>query len=353
MFSEPGDTVLDPFSGSSTTLVECLAAGRNAVGLDISQLAVFLARVKTALLTDKELDQILDWAIYTSPLLSPSQPVKRHEEWREAGYQRNLPWRVRKAAEQALNRAARLPAHMQGIARCIVLRTIQWAADGKKRFPSMPEVREQLINFAVSATDGAKELTDRVREVSGDKPAMIEAFKAGAEDITTVPSALLKKSPPKLVVTSPPYPGVHVIYHRWQIGGGKESPAPFWIANCQDGQGCAYYTFGDRRKQNHEDEYFTRLQAAFAEVREVLAPGAVVVQLVGFGKPQEHLARYQRAMAAAGFEEYDAEQEGHRPTKFWRSVPNRKWYTWLRPDTKQAAEVLLIHRATGRPPSPS
>jgi hypothetical protein len=49
-FTEPGDTILDPFSGGATSLVEGLALGRHAVGMDISRLAVFLANVKTLLL---------------------------------------------------------------------------------------------------------------------------------------------------------------------------------------------------------------------------------------------------------------------------------------------------------------
>ena len=352
LFTEPGDTVLDPFVGGSTSLVESMASGRNAVGLDISQLAVFLAQVKTTLLPKADLEAVQDWAIGTSPLLSPFQPVERHTDWQEAGYQKHVPWRLRKAAEQAINAAERLPQRLQGLARCIVLRTIQWAVDCKKQFPSMPTVRQQFIEFAVTATDGMEELGERVR-ASGRK-ATVEVFNEPAESVAAVPSKLLMAAPAKLVITSPPYPGVHVLYHRWQVLGGKESPAPFWIADCLDGQGSAFYTFGDRRKQTHEEEYFGRLQRAFTEVHKVVAKNAVVVQLVGFGKPAEHLACYLKAMSAAGFEEYDFNSEGHQPDQdaFWRSVPHRKWYTWLRPEAKQAsAEVLLIHRATAKPPS--
>lgn len=46
MVSRPGDTVLDPFCGSGTTLVEALAAGRNAVGTDVDPLAAFVAGAK-------------------------------------------------------------------------------------------------------------------------------------------------------------------------------------------------------------------------------------------------------------------------------------------------------------------
>src|SRR3954466_9422587 len=45
-FTEPGDLVLDPHVGGGTTLVEARAAGREAVGVDISPLAEFVANVK-------------------------------------------------------------------------------------------------------------------------------------------------------------------------------------------------------------------------------------------------------------------------------------------------------------------
>jgi DNA methylase len=45
--SAPGATLLDPFCGSGTVLVEAIIAGRRAVGGDLNPLAVRLARVKT------------------------------------------------------------------------------------------------------------------------------------------------------------------------------------------------------------------------------------------------------------------------------------------------------------------
>src|ERR1043166_357736 len=61
-FTKPGDTVLDPFAGGSTTLVESIALGRHSVGVDVSELSLFLARVKTSLLTEIELTAISSWA---------------------------------------------------------------------------------------------------------------------------------------------------------------------------------------------------------------------------------------------------------------------------------------------------
>jgi len=46
-FSCPGDTILDPFCGSGTTLIEALVACRAAVGTDVDPLSVLITRGKT------------------------------------------------------------------------------------------------------------------------------------------------------------------------------------------------------------------------------------------------------------------------------------------------------------------
>jgi DNA modification methylase len=46
-YFSPGDTILDPFAGSCTTLVQCQELGINSIGFDISAFNVLLGKVKT------------------------------------------------------------------------------------------------------------------------------------------------------------------------------------------------------------------------------------------------------------------------------------------------------------------
>lgn len=46
--TQPGETVLDSFCGSGTTLVEALATGRRAIGVDLNPMAVFITQVTIA-----------------------------------------------------------------------------------------------------------------------------------------------------------------------------------------------------------------------------------------------------------------------------------------------------------------
>ena len=51
-FSEPGDVVVDPFSGRGTTALEACLAGRVGIGVDLNPLAALLTDVKVDGLKD-------------------------------------------------------------------------------------------------------------------------------------------------------------------------------------------------------------------------------------------------------------------------------------------------------------
>src|SRR5882672_9092460 len=65
-FTKPGDLVLDPHVGGGTTLVEARATGREAVGVDISTLAEFVANVKCTVFSENELATLELWANYVA-----------------------------------------------------------------------------------------------------------------------------------------------------------------------------------------------------------------------------------------------------------------------------------------------
>lgn len=58
LFTKEGDTILDPFCGCGTTLVESTLLKRNSIGNDFNPLATLLSKVKTTSLSDKQLIKI-------------------------------------------------------------------------------------------------------------------------------------------------------------------------------------------------------------------------------------------------------------------------------------------------------
>lgn len=54
LFTDEGDTVLDPFSGCGTTAVEAFLNNRNPIGNDFNPLAILISKVKTTLIDETE-----------------------------------------------------------------------------------------------------------------------------------------------------------------------------------------------------------------------------------------------------------------------------------------------------------
>jgi SAM-dependent methyltransferase len=59
LLTRPGELVVDPYSGSGTTLLECAQLRRRAIGVDLNPLAVLIAKVKTTSVPKAELDNLV------------------------------------------------------------------------------------------------------------------------------------------------------------------------------------------------------------------------------------------------------------------------------------------------------
>ncbi|MGD0058416.1 MAG: DNA methyltransferase [Verrucomicrobiia bacterium] len=346
-FTKPGDTVFDPFMGGGTTLVEASALGRKAIGTDINHLAVFISRAKTTILSEADLLEVRIWAHTLIPELNLHNPSSPATEWVEQGYHRNISgrttWPIRKTLELALARLQDLrTAEQCCFARCVLLKTAQWALDCRKEIPTAARFREKFLRNLRDMSNGARAYKESVcrHRRSHEKPLCLARSVVGIEN----DPAMSKKPAPALVLTSPPYPGVHVLYHRWQIQGRRETPAAYWIANGRDGSGTSFYTFGDRHEPGLST-YFEQLRGAFQSIARVVSERTMVVQMVAFPDPAWQLPLYLDVMRDAGFVEtkvpaFANSEDG----RIWRCVPNRKWYADQKGAIGASKEVVLFHR---------
>jgi hypothetical protein len=347
-FTERGDLVIDPFMGGGTTLVEALALGRLAVGADISSLAAFVSEVKTTLYSEREFAALERWAGGVHDKINihlASRPFGGNAgPGRPKHLDGALTWRLRKAIEQALRATRRLESTaLEGFARCAILRTAQWALDGRKTFPSIEEFRTSLQGHTLEMVASARELRACVSHLSGGGSASVQCLHRTSAGLETDPR-VRHLAAPKLIVTSPPYPGIHVLYHRWQVGGGKETPAPFWIANRLDGSGEAYYTMGYRQAKDLKT-YFDNLRSSLQSVVRLCKSDTMIVQVVAFSDPKWQLPAYLAIAKELGLrEELLSDLCTHDDGRLWRTVPNRKWYANRRGRTHASNEVVLFHR---------
>ena len=285
-FTEPGDLVLDPHVGGGTTIVEALAAGREAVGVDISTLAEFVSGVKCTVFSEVELDKLEQWADGVATSVDIRKPSTALSDYHELGYYKHLNhpsrWRLRKAIEQSIASAVRLATpRMESFGRCVVLRTAQWALDGRSKRASVDDFRRILRDTAIEMTRGARDLRASVQSNGRHPVTILRRSAAGIEDDVSLRSL----QAPRLVLTSPPYPGVHVLYHRWQVDGRKEAPLPFMIANKLDGSGGSYYTMGDRKNPSLAT-YFENITATMTSVASLANADSITALLLS-GRPSE------------------------------------------------------------------
>ena len=342
-FTEPGDYVLDPFMGGGTTIVEAAAGGRRVIGSDVNALARFVTRAKTTPLSEHDIAEIRRWVlgvrVAATGMTSDTSPAEVPI--------RNMPIVAYSffATAAKLVERLRFPRRRQ-FARCALVRVGQWALDSRSSTPDAVAMSDELENRVEHMLVGLGEFVSAARRegVYKNKITAIRRLMAySAADPLLAHTLRRREARPKLILTSPPYPGVHVLYHRWQVLGRRETPAPYWIADIQDGHGASYYTMGSRSALGLKN-YFTALLAAFNNLRQIISPDATVVQLISFSDATVQLPRYLNVMTRAGFEETS---QGGIDSRQVRSVPNRKWYNQGRSWNDASREVLLVHRPVG------
>ncbi len=310
------------------------------VGSDINALAHFVSLTRTTPLSDADADDIREWSHACADAFGGREP-----DVPELPRIVNLPRAVEifMAGSLALSDTLRFP-RQRAFARCALLRLGQWVLDCRdfvrphrsrlaRRLPEL--VEEMLAGLDELVADCAKAGTPK-HAITGKRVLLHRSAVGLHEDVRTQAFG----DRPRLVFTSPPYPSVRVLYHRWQYRGRRETPAPYWIARVPDGYYESYYTGGSRTPSGRK-RYFAMIEAAFTSVRHMVHPEAWVIQLVGFSDMETQLPLYLAAMAAAGF--YESNPTGERMD---RRVPNRKWYAKLQASLDASTEILLFHRVS-------
>jgi hypothetical protein len=308
------------------------------IGVDLNALAHFVSCVRTRPLSAADADVIRAWATDDGS----------GDRLAETDYVLNLPYSVRRFLSGEIAAAQDLRFERQeAFARCALLRLGQWALDCRDvTAPGQGRLRRKLPDLVDDMLAGLDEFVAQCGEAGISKREISrrrELFWGDAARFAQGRAFDVARKKIRLVLTSPPYPGVHVLYHRWQVQGRRETPAPYWIAQVPDGYFASHYTGGSRTPTG-ELRYFSMLRDVFTYVRPHMADDGVVAQLVGFADVESQLPLYMAAMSEAGFQEWTPPSD----RRLWRKVPNRKWYAKLHGAVDASSELLLFHRPRRR-----
>jgi hypothetical protein len=271
----PGESVLDPFCGGGTVLVEGRIAGRATHGRDLSAVALRVSRARVATPTDEGLTAFRSAARRMTERARTSQDKAPHElflavrDWYAATAIREL-WSLRSDIEAIEDVVTR---------RCLeacfssILVKVSWRRSdtSARRVKHDRKPGTTAILFHKKCRELARRQADlRERIPEGTPPTALDLQDA---------RSLRLREPVDLVLTSPPYPAVYdylPLQHLRRIWLGSP-PAE------DDGR-----EIGPRRdwRRSHKQarrRWLADTTAWTAAAAEALAPGGHLVVVVGDG----------------------------------------------------------------------
>jgi len=287
-----GEHVLDPFAGSGTTLVQALASGLDATGVDIAAFNCLLMQVKTSRYDLFSLEHEIRSVV--AGLDSQGAPKGGG---RASSYLRD--WYAPQALAELLSfRAAIADYEHADVFRVILARAARSARRTRHfdlEFPRSPQLEPYWCHKHRRTCRPVESASHFLRRYSLDTLERIKQFQRlrgrarSAAVMHGDARSIQLQGPLDGIITSPPYPGL-IDYHEQHR--------------------YAYELLGldDRRKQELGPaargsgrgaltDYSQGIAAVFEQLRPALKPGAPVLIVVN-----DRRSLYPEILAAAGLE---------------------------------------------------
>jgi len=271
----PKGTVLDPFCGGGTVLVEAMLAGRPALGRDLSPIAVRVARLRTGIVPEETLTVFRSAARKATALARTADKLPDAD--RIAGLERWYEPHVLHELESLRYSVAKSP------------QDIRWLLEGclssivVKASLRQSDTRARRVGHHRPPGTTAVLFHKKARELARRLTALREALPEGA-----VASKIIEQDAREFklhnrvagVVTSPPYPGVYDylpmqhLRHIW-LGLHTESQARRELGSRRAFKGDAHEA---RRLWRKDTEQW------MGSARDALVQGGRMAVIIGDGQ---------------------------------------------------------------------
>ena len=244
----PGNStvIIDPFSGSGTTLVEAIDAGIDAYGIDLHPLACLISKVKTTPIRHSFEDSIIDVIVKARLKIGCQNveipPIPRLDHWFERPVQKALAalsTEIREIQNSNIEDALRL-----ALSSIIVQVSNQESDTRYAAIKNDIDIDGVLLSFRKASTN----LSVTLSEYFKDSDKKIGKATILNYDILSLTSDKLPRNV-GLVITSPPYPNAYEywLYHKYRMYWlGMD---PIAVKNKEIGARPHYF------KKNHQDEH--------------------------------------------------------------------------------------------------
>jgi len=272
-----GDTVLDPFAGSGTILVEARLLGRRAVGVDANPLAVELQRLKVTETTSEQRHQLLQVASEIAEGAEHRRRTKAGPSHRYGRTDRELfePHVLLELDGLMVGVSSLKPGWLRSTLSLVVSSLLVKVSRRRSDTSAQMVERRLAAGFTVRLFERkTEELSRRLQEfaerLTGGEPEA-EVSLGDARKLTCRSESV------DAIVTSPPYPGVYdyLDHHRVRLR---------WLD--LDGSHLDRHEIGSHRKLARADadtatkHWTAELGACLAEMRRVLRPGGTAAVII-------------------------------------------------------------------------
>ncbi len=270
LWTREKDTVLDPFSGCGTTLLEAVTHGRNAIGIDNNPIACLISKTKSVKYSDNEIKELkhfldsFDFLIKREEL-APSVPAYQNLEY----------WFDKKAVEELGRLRAciyELEGNVKLVALCclsaIIVKVSYQDSDtryAKKYFDYMEE------NVYKSYKTKLKSVIKSIEEINSRKSGTAKVLQEDGRKLNNIfPETI------DMIITSPPYLNAYDYhkYHRHRIQWVDGD-----VAFARDNEIGKHDTF--TRKGAKPDKYFEDMEKCFLEWKRIMKKKAYCLIVVG------------------------------------------------------------------------
>jgi site-specific DNA-methyltransferase (cytosine-N4-specific) len=301
-FAQKGQTVLDPFCGSGTTLVESRLQGLHAIGVDVNGLSTLLSKVKATPL-NQEQQQII--SLFAKELKQQSQfwqKTRRPQfdikeiEGLSHWFQKNVAEEITYILQQIYQfNDNKIKDFLKIVLSSIIVRVSN--QDSDTRFAAInKEIKDYFtIDLFISRLS---EYLKRVIEFSNSitHHTHLEVFNADSRNLSFIAPKSID-----IIVTSPPYANTYdyYLYHKFRKR---------WLD--LDVQFAQYNEIGSRREysslKREPNKWNEDLIKCFIEMNKVLKDGGLAFVVIGDSVIKKELIRIDEAIKgfaqATGFE---------------------------------------------------
>ncbi len=335
-YFRPGETVLDPFCGSGTTLVQANELGINAIGYDISAFNVLLTRAKMQKYDVVELrKEVLD-ALHR--LHSLTQTKAQLRLWEDRVCELNIPatdseylktWYAPKALEQLLTYRYLIEKEgylYQDLMKIILSRSARSArltTHYDLDFPKSPQTESYWCYKHSRICSPTAEAFKFIHRYSLDTIRRVEEFDVFRTNAKTevyhADSRIVEFPPIDGVITSPPYVGL-IDYHDQHAYAyhllGLEDKRAAEIGSAANGS-------SSKAKQQYQKDIATVFRNC---VKAMKSGGWLIVVIHDSANLYPEIASMCGVDAIAVLHRHVNRRTGRRSSEFYESI-----FVWRKP----------------------